>query len=475
MFGIQCTLLRDTFEGGRPRDPGTAEWPPSWMRLFSALVSVAEPGVDDDLLVMLEEAVPPGIQAARTAPVTHRAAWVPTNTIPTTKKITHTTLVARTNSERGWARAIPQQPHILYSWPDLSLSSEQRERIEALCRRVPYLGRSTSPAMITVVDEAKEIEGVDRLIPESRVSEEAVFVYATTVRCSFPGALTALRDAHEAKYERGEAGDPWEIGLGVDYGTERPRTEEKAAEGPYPTMVLFSLEGRLLDGRHTARVTAPLRRALLARAAEHIPALHGHHGGDIVQVAVLGLPFVGHEHADGHLMGVAIAIPDLSRAELSVITGALPDAGETIDVTAGVLGVLRLRRISPLDAERRPRTLQPQRWIGPANTWVTALPMVFDRFLKPGMNLEDEVRRAVVSSGFPTPEVLRVDRRPMLPGALDLAPHDTLRRRGQKGFKPYRHVILRFPETVTGPVVIGSMRHYGLGLCLPIQEESSDG
>jgi CRISPR-associated protein Csb2 len=472
VFGIRCTLLRDTFEGGRARNPTAAEWPPSWMRLFSALVSVAEPGVDDDLLVMLEEADPPCIQAARNAFTTHRSAFVPVNATGNTK---HSTLVARTNSEKGWARAIPQHPEIFYTWPDLSLASEQRERLESICRRVPYLGRSTSPALIEIVDETREVEGLDRLIPRSRLSDEAIFVYATTVRCPFPGSLGALRDAHEAKYRRGEAGDPWEIGLGVDYGIERARTEEKITEGPYPTMVLFSMEGHRLDGRHTARVTAALRRALLARAVEHVPVLHGHHGGDVAQVAVLGLPFVGHEQADGHLVGAAIAIPDLSRQELSVVAGALPDVGETIDLTAGPLGVLHLRRISPLDAAREAKTLQPERWSGPARTWVTALPMVLDRFFKPGMNLEDEVRRAVVNSGFPSPEVLRVDRRPMLAGALDLAPHDTLRRRGQKGFKPYRHVKLRFPETVRGPVVIGSMRHYGLGLCVPVPEESTDG
>lgn len=471
MFGIQCTLLRDTFEGGRSRDPGTAEWPPSWMRVFSALVSVAEPGVDDDLLEMLEEAESPCIQASRNVRITHRTAFVPVNTIGDTK---HSTLVARTNSETGWARAIPKHRKIYYVWPDLAPSLAQRERLEALCRRIPYLGRSTSPAIIEVVDEESKHDDLDRLIPQSRVSDDAAFVYATTVRSPFPGSLAALRAAHEAKYVRGEAGDPWEIGLGVDYGVERPRVAEKMIEGPYPTMVVFALESRRLDGRHTARVTAALRRALLARASEHVPSLHGHHDGEVVQVAVLGLPFVGHQHADGHLVGVAIAVPDLSREELTVIAGALPDIGGTMDVTAGPLGVLHLRRISPLDAAREAKTLQPERWASPERTWVTALPMVLDRFLKPNMNIEDEVRRAVVSSGFPAPEVLQVDRRPMLAGALDLAPHDTLRRRGQKGFKPYRHVKLRFPEAVRGPVVIGSMRHYGLGLCFPVSEDSTD-
>lgn len=470
MLAIQCTLLRDTFEGAQARNPSAAEWPPSWMRLFSALVSVAEPGVDDDLLVMLEAADPPVIQVSRTFGSTRRTAYVPTNVVPPKKKVSHTSLVARTNSERVWARVIPQHPDIFYSWPSLSIGSEHRERLEALCRRIPYLGRSTSPAIIAVVDGASENGGFSRLIPRSRVSKGAAFVYATTVRCPFPGSLAALREAHEAKSVRGEAGDPWDIGIGVDYGTERTRTEEKISPGPYSTMVVFSMESVYLDGRHTARVTAAVRRALLSRATEHIPALHGHHSGDVVQVAVIGLPFVGHARADGHLVGVAVAVPSLSREELAVVDGALPRIGETMDVTAGPLGVLRLRRVTPLEAELRANTLQLDRWIGPAHTWVTVLPMVFDRFLKRGMDVQEEVRRGVISSGLPEPDVLKVERHPLLSGALDLAPHDTLRRRDQKGFKPYRHVVLRFPDAVQGPVIIGSMRHYGLGLCLPLSE-----
>lgn len=471
MLAVKCTLLRDTFEGGQPRNPAVAEWPPSWMRLFSAFVSVADPDVDDDLLLILETADPPSIQASRDTAMTHRSAFVPVNDVGETK---HSTLVARTNSETGWARAIPRHLEIFYSWHDLALSSVQRERMEVLCRRIPYLGRSTSPAIIEIVDESADVDGLDRLVPHDSISDEATFVYGTTVRCPFPGSLAALRDAYEAKYERGASGDPWAIGLGVDYGFERPRVKESPVEGPYSTMVVFAIEGQYLDGRHTARVTAALRRALLSRASEHVPALHGHHDGSVEQVAVLGLPFVGAEHADGHLLGVAIAIPDLSSNELAVVAGSLPDVGEGMEVTAGPLGVLRLRRLSPLDARRRAKALQPERWIGPARTWVTALPLVLDRFLKPHMDVHDEVRRAVVNSGFPTPDVLEIERRPIIAGALDLAPHDTVRRRGQKGFKPYRHAVLRFPEAVSGPVVVGSMRHYGLGLCLPVPEVYAD-
>lgn len=142
-----------------------------------------------------------------------------------------------------------------------------------------------------------------------------------------------------------------------------------------------------------------------------------------------------------------------------------------MEVTAGPLGVLRFRRVSALDAARKPWGLQPQRWMGSARSWITALPMVLDRFLKRASDIEPEVRRAVVNSRLPEPEAVWVSRRPLLRGAPDLAPSDTIRRQTDAAVKPYRHVALRFAQPVRGPVVVGSMRHYGLGLCAPVAQE----
>ena len=466
MLTLRCTLLGATFEGGSPDNPRIAEWPPSWMRLFSALVSIADEGWDDELLRTLERSDPPEIHATEALRPVWRSAYVPTNR---TEPTTHSTLVARTNSERGWARAIPRSRDVWYRFPQLELASEDRDRLSELCHRIPYLGRSTSPVLVELVED--DPPTADRLVPATAVADERAFAYAATVRCPFPGSLDALRAAHHAKYLEGGAGDPWEIGVGVDYGAERPvEIPEEVIAGPYPTMVVLSLEGRRLDGRHAARVTYAFRHALLARAERQIPTLHGHHDGDVLQCAVLALPFVDAERADGHLLGVALAIPDLAADDLAVVDGALPRSEEEMEVTAGPLGVLRFLRITALDASRSAWGLQPRRWIGPARSWMTVLPMVFDRFLKRDRDIEAEVRRAVVNSRLPEPEAMWVSRRPLLRGAPDLAPTDTLRRQTDTAVKPYRHVALRFPQPVSGPVVVGSMRHYGLGLCAPITE-----
>ena len=139
------------------------------------------------------------------------------------------------------------------------------------------------------------------------------------------------------------------------------------------------------------------------------------------------------------------------------------------ELTCGALGRLRLRRLAPLDLLRRSWGLRPERWTAPARRWVTAYPIVFDRYLKRRDDPADELRRTVERSGYPAPVEAELSRHPLLRGALDLTPADTVRRRGDQGFKPYRHARVRFAEPLEGPVVIGSMRHYGLGLCVPLR------
>lgn len=463
MLSLRCTLLRDAFEGGRPDDPRNAEWPPSWMRLFSALVSVAEPGSEDDeVLRQLELAPPPSIHATP-AVRARRDAFVPTNAVLNDTK--HTNLPGRTNGERTWARAIPRSREIWYRWDNLTLDARNVDRLRSLCRMVPYLGRSTSPAVVEVSAERGPVDGwlnpIEDAAPGDRIA------LADTVRCPFPGSLDALRDAYDERFRRGEAGDPWEVGRGVDYGSVAVDANQEVC-GPYSTVVVLRLLGPRLDGRHSARVTHALRRALLARASEHIAPLHGHHGGEVTQVSFFGLLDVRHQHADGHLLGIGVALPQLNSSEMKVIADALPGVRETIEVTCGPLGVVKLERVAPLDASVS-RGLRVGRWTDPARRWASVSPIVFDRFPGRKGDLIAEVCRAAEHARLPAPVRVAVSRDPFVAGAPRFTPADTLRRPGDQVI-PYRHVVIEFSELVRGPVVLGSMRHYGLGLCIPYPE-----
>jgi CRISPR-associated protein Csb2 len=139
------------------------------------------------------------------------------------------------------------------------------------------------------------------------------------------------------------------------------------------------------------------------------------------------------------------------------------------EVTCGPLGVIRFERMSPLAASTR-RGLQVARWTGPGRRWASVTPVVLDRY--PGRNgdLEAEVRRAVAHARLPDACEVTVSRDPLVNGSPRFTPADTLRRPGDRVI-PYRHVVIDFDVPVRGPVVLGSMRHYGLGLCMPVKVE----
>lgn len=429
------------------------------MRLFSALVSVADEG-DRDILLMLEGLDPPDIHASRQVSEHVRSAYVPTNKRQGETK--HTTLAARTNSERSWARAVPRSPVISYVWPDLDISGDKRRQLAALCRRIPYFGRTTSAVLVRVADNPLLNEAA--FVTPARVKEGSGFEFETIARSPYAGSLAALEQAHERKYLLGRAGDPWEIGRNVEYGRARELTTTSITHGPYTSMVIFDIEAGKTDGRHTARITHALRRAVLSQAVTPLPTLHGHHDGEVTQVAFLGLLDVGHEQASGRLIALAAALPDLPIGELPVVAQALTAITE---VVAGPLGRFKLRRLGPLGLDQRRWAARPERWERASTVWETATPIVLDRHLKKGDSIADAVSQACVRAGLPHPARVDVSRSPTVRGAADMQPADTLRRPSDRNIKPYTHARLIFANPVRGPVVVGSMRHYGLGLCIP--------
>ncbi|MGI8517048.1 MAG: type I-G CRISPR-associated protein Csb2 [Acidimicrobiia bacterium] len=457
MIAVRCQLLLAPFEAGEWNNNDRWEWPPSWMRLFSAMVSVAQSPVDDELLRFLENSPPPDLVASEALGF-RREAYVPLNSTGATKS---GVLPARTNGERSWARAIPRDRDIWFLWSDLALTDVQQTALTEMCRRIPYFGRSTSPAIVEVAEPPDDSRG----LRWTATANDPEIVASAQVRCPFPGSLDALRGAHEAKYERGEPGYPWEIGLGVDYGYERRTRATPAHESLYRQLVCFSIDSTQLDGRFAVRVSHYFRRAVMSQSEVDIPSIHGHHEGDITQCAFLGLVDVGGSYSDGHLLGVGVAVPELHRDELQALASVL--TRDTFQLNAGPLGQIRLSRVGPSSPRWVPRGLKAERWAGPSRLWATALPIVLDGHSRNQTGLKQQVARAVKNAGLPQPAEIDVGRQAFVQGAPRLLPTDTLRRRGDPVI-PFTHARLRFDEQISGPVFAGSMRFYGGGLCIPL-------
>jgi CRISPR-associated protein Csb2 len=247
----------------------------------------------------------------------------------------------------------------------------------------------------------------------------------------------------------------------------------------------------LLDSTLTQQVARATRGTVLLSLGREASARLSGHDPDgrptqLPHLAFVPLADVGHPHATGSILGVALVPPrdlpvgdrdalleSLFRAEQSASDGA--DA-RRIRVTLGRRGVADLRRL------REPshlRALLPSRWTRPARRWVSATAVALGR--NPG-NLrsrdtsvinrateaaERSVAEACENIGLPAPSAVWTHRRSLLEGAP--AAHRFMPFPDQ-GSGPRRvcvHAEVVFDRPVQGPVILGAGRFFGLGLCVP--------
>jgi CRISPR-associated protein Csb2 len=139
---------------------------------------------------------------------------------------------------------------------------------------------------------------------------------------------------------------------------------------------------------------------------------------------------------------------------------------------------VRLRRIEvPSKA-----TLNAARWCKPSRHFVTATPIALDRH--PG-NLRSNVERAAHKAaaeaessiadaceriGLPRPSNVVISLAPLLPGAQHVRQFAPWPPQPDRVRRARVHAEIEFPEKVRGPVLLGSGRYFGLGLCLPVAD-----
>jgi CRISPR-associated protein Csb2 len=121
------------------------------------------------------------------------------------------------------------------------------------------------------------------------------------------------------------------------------------------------------------------------------------------------------------------------------------------------------------------QTLSKLRYVAPARFWATVTPVVHSRWQKgEGTDaLAAQVRADCAHVGLPDPvgiERLRTSAlcgggNRVIPVLEDLRPEW---RRSAQG--PRSHLLLEFDREVVGPILLGKARHFGLGLCLPIEK-----
>ncbi|WP_030235030.1 type I-U CRISPR-associated protein Csb2 [Streptomyces sp. NRRL S-350] len=479
-FHISVELLEPLYQA-TAMDGERAEWPPHPARLFCALVGHAD--LKDTAhrmaLTWLEAQEPPVVTVpARPMEADHpRAAWVVTNIVDP-KKVTHGLLPGRTAGgvPRTWAQKTLSGTRMVFSWA-AEPGEELAPVLKELVRRVPYFGRSTGAGLLDAwcgPDEpGDEHGGRQRWRPAANGEYPKG---SRPIRIPYRGYLAWLEEAFE------EQRPSWSQAVTHHYlhPDHADRDEAAVAEGPFGDLLTFSFApGVALDPRWTLELTGRLRGAVMStlEAMGHdVPAMttvHGHKSSpdDPRPVVYLALPFAGHRHADGRLLGLGIALPrEMPKHHRKALLDALlhHDGGlRRIRLADGE--PLDLERVSPADQDSWPLTVQPWAWQGPSTMWATVLPMVLDRFPKKYEEAAwaESVAASCVAAGLPEPVWVQVSPRSgLVPGARDADRFPVRRKDGERPL-PSCHVRLTFPVTVAGPVVLGSKKNFGLGLCRP--------
>lgn len=456
---IEVELLRGVYEAVAP-DGENAEWPPHPARLFCALVAAAGDNVAERAaLQWLERELPPAVVAtADVAMGGDRPTYVPTNQLVRKPSAYQSFPARKALGPKVWRRAVPANPMVAFEWvadppPDV------RDSLRATARRIGYLGRSTSPVVAEVVRWPSERLPQDRWEPQTSGSDGSDIVL-TVPR---PGYLAALDDAFDGE-------DQPSPGLRSYVPYRRvgglPAPRDVVTHTPYSRgeLIIVGVKHRRIDAGFTMAVTIAFRNAIESHIDGGPLVLRGRRPsepGPTHQISCLALPFVGEPHGDGGIQGLALAIPEgIASEDRRAVLVALT---RTTSVTLGRLGVIELDLTPQAKA-----TLRRATWVAPARAWVTATPISANRHLRRPReeDLVDEVLRACSHGGLPRPVEVEVAKTPLIPGAPTIRPNLRVRHRGDRA-TPSFHARLRFAEPVAGPIVLGNLRHYGLGLMRP--------
>jgi CRISPR-associated protein Csb2 len=456
---LEVFLVADRYDAAGGQDPRAVEWPPHPARVFSALRSVAN---DDDLptLRVLESLPPPVVHASDIVADSRSRTYVVTNTLAS--KGGNLNHPGRTSGLKERRSVFPLNSRLQFVWPSDDVPSTMVERLDAIARRVPYLGRSTSVVLMGArkVVQAEVPDGLAAFHP---VDDEWS---GLSLRVPYPGYLEELDALHGLGLSAWQASDgararrPYRRAAEL----EAPIRDTAEIDSPYGDLVVLRFRDSKPDGRLIPLFTAAIRSRVMAQVEPPLPpAVHGHGLDGQPHVAYLGLPFCGHEHADGHLVALAVAIPGMDRDERTrIIRGILGNETEAV-LNLDVPGFRTPFKFDFRPNDPLPRSATERHWTQSSTRWVTATPVVLDRYPKDG-DLAAAVYRSIMLAGLPEPLEVETSKAGLIPGAVNFTPRELPRRaRGRL----YCHARVTFAQPVRGPVLAGAGRYFGVGFFLP--------
>lgn len=276
-----------------------------------------------------------------------------------------------------------------------------------------------------------------------------------------------------------------EPALWMGYGPPVPARAAHAQGSCFdPRLLILALLGKRLGLSATLKLVEALRGALLSACPRPIPEWISGHGASGAasrdpHVALLPLPFVDSQHADGRLMGVALALPrgiEPTEAERTLGPWLRDEHGLPRSIALFDSQWLECT-VSLETRERPPLNLRTQTWTGPARRWASVTPVVLDRhFDGPGQweRAAETVKDACERIGLPRPLEVVLHPVSLVEGAPRSSEFPPLARKRDGGRMQHAHAVLVFGEAVQGPVLVGAGRFRGYGLCRPLMTQGAE-
>lgn len=427
----------------------------------------------------------------------------------------------RSRQPRGFPVAIPHHPRVYLIWQNANPNEAQRTALADLCRKVTNVGHSASLVMAwledappranwipqdTLASARLRVPGVGRLAYLSKHCGRAqanrwadLSGEVGRLRGRLKQATGQLRRNIEAELRPLDESMAQEFPAGAPvpsldprllrpqphrwqgYAGARPQEKESERGTLFDrNLVVLRLGGHRLSLPATLRLMAAVRNTVMSRCELQPPPqwLSGHtptgEPSPSPHLAYLPLPFVDAPHADGRIMGVALALPrDLDPDEAQRCLGDfLHDAygqprrhrlfdGKWFDCSAEL-------QLHPMPLQK---SLDASSWTAPSRRWASVTPVVLDRHFNGKDKWEqaaESVKVACERIGLPQPAEVQLQPVSIFRGVPRSSAFAPLRRKSDGGPMHHSHAVLVFDELVVGPVLIGAGRFRGYGLCRPL-------
>lgn len=497
----------------------SAEWPPHPDRVFMALAAAwfetGEDPEEGDALRRIETLPPPDIAASECTTRATVVSYVPVNDVRVGRKAPAGRSLDklkgaglailpeyRSRQPRGFPVAIPRNPTVYLMWPDAKLRSH-RDAAERLAAKVTHIGHSASFVQVWVAD----VDDVDATL------EPTDGIATHRLRIPTPGRVDVLKRLYNreqileyadlesrAKAVKGKNRKRLKITISQRFGSSapvsrrpvpvrwkgyrRPRQEIISATPRSvfdDRLIMLAVKGKSVSLPATLKLTHALRGTLLSHCSVQPPPewLTGHGPGGVPtvkpHVALFPLPFVGASHADGRILGLALALPH----ELNV-----RDAGQLFDgfIHESSTGLPREHRlfggrwfecaIELETRERPPKNLAADIWTRPSRLWASVTPIVLNRHFDgrdKWQQAAESVKVACEHIGLPRPREVLLHPVSLVQGVPHAKEFPPLSRKSDGGRCSQNHAVIVFEEAVRGPVLVGAGRFRGYGLCRPLQ------